>query len=144
MIRELKFSDLTPKQARIVSAMYFRCIIETKENMHRIPHKMIFLIYFKQKKPIAFSDYAIYGCESIYGCEYLRKEFTFVDKRYRNCGIAKTLMKYVTEKYSNYEIETIARNYLGNALENLGFKHIESRRCMSGYKMYLYIKAPKQ
>jgi len=136
MIYELKFSDLTPKQARIVSAMYFRCIIETKENMHRIPHKTIFLIYFKQKKPIAFSDYAIYGCE------YLRKEFTFVDKRYRNSGIAKTLMKYVTEKYSNYEIETIARNYLGNALENLGFKHIESRRCMNGYKMYN--KSPNQ
>lgn len=141
MIRELKFSDLTPKQARIISAMYFRCIVGTKEMMHRIPHNMIFLIYFKQKKPIAFSDYRLRRCP-IRGYEFLRKEFTFVDKRYRNCGIAKTLMKYVTEKYSNYEIETIARNYLGNTLENLGFKHIESRRCMNGYKMY--VKNPKQ
>ena len=139
MIRELKFSDLTPKQARIVSAMYFRCIVETKEIMHCIPHDVIFLIYFKKNKPIAFSDY-VFRRNIRYG--YLRKEFTFVDKRCRNRGIAKTLMKYVAEKYSNYEIETIARNYLGNTLENLGFKRIESRRCMNGYKMYT--KNPKQ
>jgi len=141
MIRELKFGDLTPKQARIVSAMYFRCIVETKEIMHRIPNNVIFLIYFKKKKPIAFSDYRLCRC-LIRGYEYLRKEFTFVDKRYRNCGIAKTLMKYVAEKYSNYEIETIARDYLCNTLENLGFKHIKSRRCMNGYKVYN--KSPKK
>jgi GNAT superfamily N-acetyltransferase len=99
--------------------MYFKCIVETKEIIHRIPYNVIFLIYFKQKKPIAFSDYKL--CRfPIQGYGFLRKEFTFVDKRYRNCGIAKTLMKYVAEKYSNYEIETIARNYLGNILENLG------------------------
>ena len=52
MLREIKYSDLTPKQCRILSAMYFKCILYTGEIIHSISKNSTFLIYFKNNKPI--------------------------------------------------------------------------------------------
>ena len=139
MLREVKYSDLTPKQCRILSAMYFKCILDTGEIMDSISKNSTFLIYFKNNKPIAFSNYISIGN---YANTYIRKEFTFVNKKYRNRGIAKMLMLYVTEKYQNATIETIAREYLDNTLKTLGFHNNDSRRCKDGYKTYT--KKPKE
>lgn len=136
MLREVKCSELTPKQFRILSAMYFRCILDTGEIIHSISKISTFLIYFKNNKPIAFSNY-----RSFDDYKHIRKGFTFVNKKYRNRGIAKMLMLYLTEKYQNATIETIAREYLDNTLKTLGFNN-DSRRCKNGYKTYT--KKPKE
>ena len=134
-MQEIVFDNLTKKQKRRLLGLYnafsreYGCEHDhsNKPKISRIS----FVVYFQKNKPIAFSSFIIFGST------YIRKEYTFVDKKYRGHGIGKELIKYFVEKYPEYEIETIAKEQLSNLLESLDFKIVKSAIVKKGCKKYV-------
>jgi GNAT superfamily N-acetyltransferase len=133
-MQEVEFDKLTLKEKRRVMGMYSKMRYETKELFRKMrkPQTNKLLIYSINSKIVAFASYSVHE-----GVKYIRKEYTFVSKKYRRRGIGARLMKYTVEKYPEYEIETIAKEFLSSFLERLGFKFSETIRVANGYKMYI-------
>ena len=133
-MQAIVFDNLTKKQKRRLSGLYNAFSREYGyETMGGDKmSKISLVIYYQHKKMIAFSSYTIHNSK------YIRKEYTFVDKKYRGRGIGKTLIKYFVEKYPECEIETIAKERLGNLLKSLGFKIVKSGIVDKRCKKYVY------
>lgn len=134
LMREIKLNELTKKQKGRLLGLYRAFNKEygyTGSHLNALKY-LSFVIYFQNKKPIAFSSYDIDK-----NLKRIKKSYTFVSKKYRGHGIGGKLMKHFVEKYPEYEIHTIARCFLGNFLENLGFEFCSTIRVENGYKQYV-------